>query len=84
MQKMVPADCGRGMVLATGGIGSVFEAGTFDELWKTAKAVPVGPNGIKGVRCVSEEITAVPSREWEAMTRRGSGRAAIVAVGFVG
>ncbi len=55
-----------------------------DELWKTVKAVRVGPKGMKGVRCVSEEMMEGPSGAWEAMTRRGAGRLAIVAVEWWG
>lgn len=52
----------------------MLETGTLSEEWKVLKELLFGPKGKKGMVCVSEPMTEVPSGEWDVMMRRGAGR----------
>lgn len=72
---MIPLAGARGTVVVTlEGRGPVLETGTVSDECMMLNELPVGPNGKKGVVCVSEPMMVVPSGLWVVVTKRGPGR----------
>ena len=79
VQKITPLGGQRGTnVVVVEGRVAVLDAGTWAVLWKTLKEEAAGPNGKKGIDCVSEAMIEVPSGLWLVVTTRGGAMMAIV------
>ena len=62
----------------------LLETGTDRREWKREKELPWGPKGWKGVIRESEWKMEVPSAVWPVTTRRGVGRAVVLAIFVAG